>query len=953
MIVLLAAGATGVSARSRLGEAKSGRVQATVPSGLRIVGSAGETPPVVNEGGRVRLSVVDEAGVEVPVERWSSDSPEVARVTGRGLMKGRLFGYATVAATTSRGQVTQSAIVVRVAPSAGNGSRGDTEPDATGAVYLSSPDDHVVWRSSGVRDQLFVGRRHVPGFAEGVGKEARLHSPSGLSFDARQGGGLLVADAENHVIRLVRPEGATSTIIGEPMTAGRLEALDAPASEIRLDGPRGVVVLSGDLVVADTNNHQLLYVDRSRGLVSRLAGVAGEAGYVEGPGLAARFNYPTGIAASPDGRLLAVADPGNNRVRLVRLMRASNGRVEAIVSTAGVASSDKARGTGVPFRQPESVAFDPIGNLYVIDADGASVLTNLGLESEARSLLAQPGTFRDAASVAVRGARAVVLDAAAVNRRRALLSVTVGAPRIDRLSRTSDSVAGGATVEVEGANFSPDAVVTLGDSRIEALEVESARRLTFVVPRQGVNGSRTLSVRTRGGLAQREFDITPIPLAELQPGTIGTVGGSVLQSLGDGGSATGPGVTFRVGAMTTDAGGSLLWCDSARVRRMDAATGIVTTVAGTGVQGFSGDGGPAVIAQMSDVAGVATDPSGAIFIADGDSHRIRRVDPLTGTISTVAGTGVPGFSGDGGPATEAQLSVPGALAIDGIGRLLVADTNNHRIRRIDLASGTITTIAGNGSEDVPVEGQLAVESGFRYPHYVAVNRENQVYVGLGSMVWRVEVQTGRTSRFAGTGIRGPAEEGMRAIDAGLGTVGLASMPDGSILVSDSTSETVWRIDTGRGFLERFAGGLTPPHPAGDDNGDGGAARRATLTPLHVAADALGNVYIFDTWQGYRIRRVDPDSGRIETAVKDAGLETAQGDYATSHPIVDRPTMTAAGEFYVISGTYVLGGQSTTLWLAPWQVRVPILTTATEVQQPRPGLPVCTRLPPIRGVVSSS
>ncbi len=905
MIVLLAASATGVSARYRLGEAKSGRVQATVHSGLRIVGSAGETPPVVNEGGRVRLSVVDEAGVEVPVERWSSDSPEVARVTGRGLMKGRLFGYATIAATTSRGQVTQSAIVVRVAPSAGNGSRGDTEPDATGAVYLSSPDDHVVWRSSGVRDQLFVGRRHVPGFAEGVGKEARLHSPSGLSFDARQGGGLLVADAENHVIRLVRPEGATSTIIGEPMTAGRLEALDAPASEIRLDGPRGVVVLSGDLVVADTNNHQLLYVDRSRGLVSRLAGVAGEAGYVEGPGLAARFNYPTGIAASPDGRLLAVADPGNNRVRLVRLMRASNGRVEAIVSTAGVASSDKARGTGVPFRQPESVAFDPIGNLYVIDADGASVLTNLGLATEARSLLAQPGTFRDAASVAVRGARAVVLDAAAVNRRRALLSVTVGPPRIDALSRTSDSVAGGASVTIDGANFSPDAVVTLGDARVEALEVESARRVTFVVPRQGTNGARTLSVRTRGGLAQREFEIAPVPFASLTPGTIGTVGGSSIQPSGDGGLATAPGVFFVVTRMATDVSGSVVLVEGNSLRRIDSATGLISTIAGTGVPGDSGDGGPAVLAQFEVVEGIATDVSGNIFVADACANRIRRIDALTGTIATIAGTGEPGFSGDGGPAIEARFESPQGLAVDGAGGLLVADKLNNRIRRIDLATGVVTTIAGNGTCEPGIDGQRATEVGFCSPVNIAINSQAHLFIQNDAIIYRVEPVTGVVSRFAGTGVIGPAEEGMLALDAGLSVSAIASMPDGSVLVSDRRNIVVWRIEQENGLLERFAGPGSQHDGTGEHNGDGGPARKASIVPGNISADVHGGVFVADSGADERIRRVDPESGRIETIALSSSGELEPGRSATRGPIGPGLAMTKHGDFFVRSDNRIL------------------------------------------------
>ena len=131
------------------------------------------------------------------------------------------------------------------------------------------------------------------------------------------------------------------------------------------------------------------------------------------------------------------------------------------------------------------------------------------------------------------------------------------------------------------------------------------------------------------------------------------------------------------------------------------AQDIITTVAGTGILGFSGDGGPATSAQLWNPSGVAVDSAGNLFLADGLNHRIRRVDAATGVITTVAGSGPSGgpgaFSGDGGPATSARLNVPSAVAVDSTGNLFLADRNNHRIRRVDAATGIITTVAGDGS----------------------------------------------------------------------------------------------------------------------------------------------------------------------------------------------------------------------------------------------------------------
>ena len=162
--------------------------------------------------------------------------------------------------------------------------------------------------------------------------------------------------------------------------------------------------------------------------------------------------------------------------------------------------------------------------------------------------------------------------------------------------------------------------------------------------------------------------------------------------------------------------------DNHRIRRVDGA-GTIITVAGTGESGFGGDGGPAVEAQLVEPRGVAVDEADNLYIADSWNHRVRRVDGA-GIITTVAGTGVSGYSGDGGPAVEAQLAEPRGVAVDRWGNLYIADTGNHRIRRVD-ASGTITTVAGIGGAYDSGGSGPAAEAVLHYPQGVAVDGGGQ------------------------------------------------------------------------------------------------------------------------------------------------------------------------------------------------------------------------------------
>ncbi len=199
---------------------------------------------------------------------------------------------------------------------------------------------------------------------------------------------------------------------------------------------------------------------------------------------------------------------------------------------------------------------------------------------------------------------------------------------------------------------------------------------------------------------------------------------------------------------------------------MDLATGTITTFAGTGTAGFGGDGGQATAAQLSDPRTIAVG-SVNLYIGDRGNHRIRRVDLATGTITTLAGTGVSGFGGDGGPATAAQINSPMGLAI-GSGNLYFGDTTNQRVRRVDLATGTITTLAGSGAGGFGGDGGPAAAAQINTPAGLALDSRNLYIADRGSnRVRRVDLATGTITTLAGTGASGFGGDGGPATAAQL------------------------------------------------------------------------------------------------------------------------------------------------------------------------------------------
>jgi DNA-binding beta-propeller fold protein YncE len=323
---------------------------------------------------------------------------------------------------------------------------------------------------------------------------------------------------------------------------------------------------------------------------------------------------------------------------------------------------------------------------------------------------------------------------------------------------------------------------------------------------------------------------------------------------GDGGPAeravlNGP---FDIGF---DPAGNLYFSDTFnhRIRRIDARSSIITTVAGNGTTGYAGDGGPAIEAAFNEPYGIAVDLVGNIYVADRHNHCVRRIDGGSGIVTSFAGNGSAGFAGDGGPAARAGLAEPNGLAFDPAQqRLFIADVADNRVRAVDLATGTIATFAGTGEPAHSGDGGPAAAAGVWGARAVRVAADGTVYIleRQGSSLRAVNPRTGVITTLAGTGARGYGGDGDPALAAVFDAPKeLTIDPAGDILIVDTENHAIRHIDVKSGTVDTIAGG----HKGGE--GDGGPARQAGLGRPHgIAVSPDGALYIGDT-ENHRIRKL--------------------------------------------------------------------------------------------------
>lgn len=304
-----------------------------------------------------------------------------------------------------------------------------------------------------------------------------------------------------------------------------------------------------------------------------------------------------------------------------------------------------------------------------------------------------------------------------------------------------------------------------------------------------------------------------------------------------------------------DTDGNLFIADAMNhcIRRVDHSTQIMTTIAGTGVPGYSGDGGPAIHATLNQPYALDIDPQGNLYVVDRLNCVIRKIDTESGIIDTIAGTGEAGYSGDNGPGITAQLREPNDCFVDHQNGLLIADIQDQRIRRLNLTSGIITTFAGNGEKARAGDGLPATEASILGARAVCMDTKGNTYIceREGNGIRKVDT-TGRMSTFAGTGERGySGDQGPALLATWSAPKAIRCDRHDNLIVVDTENHAIRRIDTATGVVTTIAGGQRGAH------GDNGPASEAGLDRPHgCAIDTRGNILIADS-NNHRIRLVQP------------------------------------------------------------------------------------------------
>lgn len=386
---------------------------------------------------------------------------------------------------------------------------------------------------------------------------------------------------------------------------------------------------------------------------------------------------------------------------------------------------------------------------------------------------------------------------------------------------------------------------------------------------------------------------------------INTVAGSDTSGFsGDGGAATSASL-YAPSGVTVDSSGNLYIADTLnnRIRKVDVS-GKISTVAGTGTGGYMGDGVAATSTWLNRPQGVAVDNSGNLYIADTWNNRIRKVD-MSGEISTVAGTDFAGYSGDGGSAAVAALNEPKGLAVDRSGNLYIADSGNHRIRKVDL-SGKISTVAGSGDFGVSGDGGDATLAKLSFPTGIAVDSSGNLYFVCDFQIRKVDT-LGKISTVVGLYKDGFSGDGGPALTAELfRPQGVAVDSGGNLYISDYWNFRIRKVDAA-GIINTIAGTGRE-----DFSGDGGPATSADLGgPIGVAVDSSGNVYLSDAY--HRVRKLSltaqtvrafaassiPGVGKDDTIT--LTVKNAQGNTDTSFNGVHE--VTVSGYLQAPDGSY--------------------------------------------------
>jgi hypothetical protein len=285
---------------------------------------------------------------------------------------------------------------------------------------------------------------------------------------------------------------------------------------------------------------------------------------------------------------------------------------------------------------------------------------------------------------------------------------------------------------------------------------------------------------------------------DMSTGIITTIIGTGTPGFdGDNGQATDAKIRVPQG-VATDAAGNIYFSDAAnqRIRKVDITTGIITTIAGTGTSGSAGNGGPATDAELYNPIGVCVDKSNNVYVADWSNVRVRKINQATGIITTIAGTGVIGYTGDNGPASNATINSATDIALDTFGNILFGDQYNHAIRKIDAVTGVISTIAGNGTAGYSGNGGQATNARLNEPSGIFVDKQNNIYVAEynNGTIRRIDAVTNIITTVAGIGVTGFSGDNGPATDAKLFCTDAVIDKYGNLIIADYENNRIRKVN---------------------------------------------------------------------------------------------------------------------------------------------------------------
>jgi len=783
------------------------------------------------------------------------------------------------------------------ATSAELGSPAGIAFDSAGNLYIADAGDSVIWKLSAATGLITVvaGNGNFAYTGDGgPATSAALAGPSGLALDSA--GDIYIADSSNNVVRFVSAAtGTITTIVGNGM--GGFSGDGGPATGAELNLPTDVVLDSaGDLYITDTFNGSVRFVSAATGTITTVAGtgVQGSNGIngVGGPATSAKLAAPGSVVLDSANNLY-IADDADQVIW----------EVSAATGTITVFAGNGMQGFGgnggppasAEFNLPSSVAFNKAGNLFIADSNNAVVW-------EISSTI-QP--FPATAVGSSSAAQNVFLQ---LNAAQTITSITAAASQGGKQEYVAGKITG---CVVDGKTSNPAGTVC-------------AIPLTFQPAYTGNRGVTLQAVTDTGTFAFGLNGVGTGPQVALLPGTIVTAagGGKGALSLPVGTTVDSAGDIF-----IADALGNVVW-------KVSAATATIATVAGNGTGGFSGDGGAATGAELNNPSSVAVDSTGNLYIVDATNQRVRMVSAATGVITTVAGNGTEGFSGDGGAATGAELNNPDGIAVDSAGDIYIADSGNNRIRVVSASAGTITTVAGNGMIGFSGDGGAATSAELHSPNGVTLDGAGNLYIADSGNNRIRMVSAGTISTIAGTGTAGFSGDGGAATSAELDNPDTVAVDAaGNLYIADTLNNRIRMVSAATGTIVTAAGNGTIGL-----SGDGGAATGAELhTPISVALDSVGNLYVADSLN-FVVREVEvtmPPAVTFPTPTAVGTTDSTDGPQAITIANIgnatlnfEAPQSVATGFTLDSSGTCPSGSSATLAQGANCTVAVDFAPTVT-------------------------